>query len=52
VTSYTPSNIQTNNGIATITMTVTRQHSSSSYQVHLELKQEGNDWKITSIDNI
>ncbi len=52
VTSYTPSNIQTNNGVATITMTVTRQHSSSSYQVHLELKQEGNDWKITSIDNI
>jgi hypothetical protein len=52
VTNYTPSNIQTNNGIATITMTVTRQHSSSSYQVHLELKQQGNDWKITSIDNI
>lgn len=52
VTSYAPSNIQVNNGIATITMTVTRQHSPSSYQVHLELKQEGNDWKITRIDNI
>lgn len=52
VTSYTPSNIQVNNGIATITMTVMRQKVPSSYQVHLELKQEGNDWKITRIDNI
>ena len=52
VTSYTPSNVQTNNGIATITMTVMRQHSSSSYQVHLELKQQGNDWKITKLDSI
>lgn len=35
---------------ASITVHVTR--NGASYDVHLGLRQEGNDWKITSIDDI
>jgi hypothetical protein len=35
---------------ANVTVRVTR--SGNSYDVHLQLRQEGNDWKIVSFDGI
>lgn len=35
---------------ADVTVSVTR--NNKSYDVHLQLKQEGNDWKIVAFDNI
>lgn len=36
--------------VADVTVSVTR--SSGSYDVHLQLQQEGNDWKILSMDGL
>jgi Tfp pilus assembly protein PilN len=50
VTRYTEDNLPA--GVtATITETVTRAHGAT-YKVHLELRQEGGAWKITSFDRI
>ena len=55
VSSFSQSGISLNTNTssgttATITMDVTR--NGSTYTVHLELRQENNVWKITSVDNI
>ena len=50
MTRYTEDNIPIGDP-ATITETVTRAHGST-YTVHLELRQEGGAWKITSFDRI
>ncbi len=53
VSSFSQSGISLNTSsgnTATVTMDVTR--NGSSYTVHLELRQENNVWKITSVDNI
>ena len=55
VSSFSQSGISLNTSTssgttATVTMDVTR--NGSTYTVHLELRQENNVWKITSVDNI
>lgn len=45
-------NISTSNGVNTATFTVSVKRNGQSYDVHLQLKQESNDWRIVSIDNI
>ena len=55
VSSFNQSGISLNTSTssgntATVTMDVTR--NGSTYTVHLELRQENNVWKITSVDNI
>ena len=50
VTSFSQQNVSVNNDTATVTMSVTR--NGSPYTVHLQMKQEGNDWKIVGFDNI
>ncbi|WP_165423248.1 DUF3828 domain-containing protein [Ktedonosporobacter rubrisoli] len=51
-TSITSTNISTDNGTNTATFTVSVQRNGQPYNVHLELKQEGNNWKIVNLDNI
>jgi Putative lumazine-binding len=51
--SITSTNISTSTSTgntANVTVRVTR--SGNSYDVHLQLRQEGNDWKILSFDGI
>ena len=50
VTSFSQQDVNVNNDTATVTMSVTR--NGSPYTVHLQMKQEGNDWKIVGFDNI
>jgi len=50
VTQYTYGNFPIGDP-ATATETVTRAHGTT-YTVHLELRQEGGGWKITSFDRI
>ena len=50
VTSFSQQGVSVNNDTATVTMSVTR--NGSPYTVHLQMKQEGNDWKIVGFDNI
>ena len=50
VTSYSIGNFNINSSTATFTVSVTR--NGSPYDVHLKLQQEGNAWKIVSIDNV
>lgn len=50
VTNFSPAGFSVNNNIANFTMLVTR--SGKSYDVHLQLQQEGNSWKITTADGI
>jgi len=50
VTSFSQQNVSVNNDTSTVTMSVTR--NGSPYTVHLQMKQEGNDWKIVGFDNI
>lgn len=50
VTSFNQTSINVDNGVAKVTMAVTR--NGATYDVHLELQQINGDWKITSYDNI
>ncbi|HLJ35539.1 MAG TPA: DUF3824 domain-containing protein [Ktedonobacteraceae bacterium] len=51
VTNFTQTNFSNNNGVAAITMTVTR--SGSVYDVHLKLQQNSSGtWQITQYDDI
>ena len=55
VTDYTITGVElgssTSSGsLATVTVNVTR--NGKTQEVHLQLKQEGNDWKIISIDHL
>jgi hypothetical protein len=50
VTSFTIKSFNVNGSDATVVVSVTR--SSGTYEVTLQLKQEGSDWKITSFSNI
>ncbi|SRR6266568_2747939 len=50
VSSFTITGSKVTGGTAMVTVKVTR--NGQSYDVHLTLKQEGSDWKITSFDNI
>jgi len=54
VTSYsiTSTNLNTSNGVNTASCTISVTRNGSPYDVHLKLQQEGNDWKIVSIDNV
>lgn len=54
VTAYsiTSTNISTSNGVNTASFTVNVTRNAQPYDVHLQLKQEGNAWKIVSIDNV
>ena len=48
VTKSSSTDFNVNNDTATFTMRVTR--TSGAYDVHMQLKKIGNDWKIASID--
>ncbi len=50
VTNFTSSGFNITGNVGTVTMLITR--NGQSYTVHLELKKEGNDWKITNADGI
>lgn len=50
VTSFTIKSFNVSNNEATVVVSVTR--SSGTYDVTLQLRQEGSDWKITSFTNI
>src|SRR5947209_15841669 len=49
VTSFSQQGVSVNNDTATVTMSVTR--NGSTYTVHLQMKQEGHDWRIVGFDN-
>jgi hypothetical protein len=50
--SITSSSINSNNGVNTAAITVNVTRNGQSYDVHLQLKQESNGWKIVRTDNI
>ncbi len=51
ITKFSSASFNTDNSnAATVTMRVTR--SSRTYDVHLQLKKIGNDWKIVSVDRL
>ena len=51
VTSFTQAGFSNNNGVASVTITVTR--NGQPYDVHLKLQQDSSStWKITSYDDI
>ena len=50
VTNFSQTNISTNNGTASVTMSVTR--SGQSYVVQLQLQQINGNWVITQFDTI
>ncbi|MBE3561897.1 MAG: hypothetical protein IMW89_22150 [Ktedonobacteraceae bacterium] len=54
VTDYkvTSTSLNTNNGVSTGTFTVNVTRNGAPYDVHLQLRQEGNDWKIVKFDNL
>ncbi len=43
--------LNSSNGVNTGTFTVSLTRSGAPYDVHLQLQQEGNDWKIISFDS-
>jgi len=51
VSSFSIPNISVNNDTASITVSVKRANAPA-YDVHLQLRREGGNWKITSYDNI
>jgi hypothetical protein len=51
VSSFSIRNISLNNGITSLIVSVKRI-DAPAYDVHLQLRQEGSDWKITSYDGI
>ena len=50
VTRSSSTSFNVTNDTATVTMSVTR--TSGAYDVHLQLKKIGNDWKIVSMDRL
>lgn len=50
VTNFSQTNISTNNGTASVTISVTR--SGQPYLVHLQLQQNNGNWQITQFDTI
>jgi hypothetical protein len=54
VTNYTitSTSLNSTNGVNTGSFTVHVTRTGTSYDVHLRLRQEGNDWKIISFDTI
>ncbi len=54
VSSYaiTSTSTNSNNGVNTAAITVNVTRNGQSYDVHLQLKQESNGWKIVRTDNI
>jgi len=50
--SITSTSIGSNAGVNTAAFTVNVTRGNQSYDVHLQLKQEGNAWKIVNIDGI
>lgn len=50
--SITSTSINPNNGVNTAAITVNVTRNGQSYDVHLQLKQESNGWKIVRTDNI
>jgi hypothetical protein len=54
VSSYniTSTQLNTNNGVNTANFTVSVTRNGTSYDVHLQLQEENNGWKIISYDNI
>ena len=50
VTKSSSTAFNVTNDTATVTMSVTR--TSGTYDVHLQLKKIGNDWKIVSVDKL
>lgn len=54
VTNYsiTSTSLSSTNGGNTEDFTVNVTRNGTSYDVHLQLRQEGNDWKIVSFDTI
>lgn len=51
VTNFSQTSINTNNGTASVTMSVTRS-GGQSYVVHLQLQQINGNWVITQFDKI
>jgi hypothetical protein len=51
VSSFSIRNISLNNGITSLIVSVKRI-DAPAYDVHLQLRQEGSNWKITSYDGI
>lgn len=51
VSSFSIRNIALNNGITSLIVSVKRINAPA-YDVHLQLRQEGSNWKITSYDGI
>jgi hypothetical protein len=49
--SITSTSLNANNGVNTAMLTVSETRNGSSYDVHVQLMQEGSVWKITSLDN-
>lgn len=54
VTNYTISStaLNSNNGVNTANFTVSVTRNGPSYDVHLQLQQEGSDWKLVSFDSL
>jgi NTF2-like N-terminal transpeptidase domain len=54
VSSYaiTSTSNNSNNGVNTAAITVSVTRNGQSYDVHLQLRQESNGWKIVQTDNI
>jgi hypothetical protein len=54
VTKYTitSTSLKSTNGVNTGTFTISVTRGGTSYDVHLQLKQEGDNWKIISYDHI
>jgi hypothetical protein len=54
VSSYTitSTSLNTSNGVNTASFTVSVTRNGNPYDVHLELQQEGNDWKVISFDSL
>ena len=51
VSSFSIRNISLNNNITSLIVSVKRT-DAPAYDVHLQLRQEGSNWKITSYDGI
>ena len=49
--SITNTSLNSNNGVNTAMLTVSETRNGAPYDVHVQLKQESNGWKITSLDN-
>ena len=50
--SITNTSLNSNNGVSTGDFIVSVTRNGPAYNVHLQLKQEGTDWKIVGFDNL